>query len=134
MNRGRLSRFLIVGVGAAVLLFALTWLFSRAGMPPFLGSALAYAVAFAVAYTAQRNWTFGGGHAHGRALPRYFAVQAGSAVTAGLVSHVAIEGFGLPPVVMAAAVTVAASAASYLLSTFWVFPEPAPDAPRLNRI
>ncbi len=131
MKRGRLSRFLVVGVGAAVLLFGLTWLFARAGMPPFWGSAVAYAIAFAIAYTAQRNWTFGGGHAHGRALPRYFAVQAGCALTAGVVSHIAIEGFGLPPAAMAAVVTVAASAVSYLLSTFWVFPE---GGARLNRI
>ena len=31
-----------------------------AGLPPFVGSAIAYMLAFVVAYSAQRGWTFEG--------------------------------------------------------------------------
>ncbi len=120
-DQARAVRFVVVGVGAAALLFALSWSLTSRGMAPFLASTLAYAVAFAVAYTAQRNWTFGGGHAHGRALPRYFALQAGCAVASGLTAHVAVTTFHAPPVVMSAATVVVASGISYVASTLWVF-------------
>jgi putative flippase GtrA len=123
--RFRAVRFVTVGIGAAVLLFALSYLFVSFGMSPFLGSIAAYAVAFAVAYTAQHGWTFGGAHAHAHALPRYLAVQLGCALISGLVAHVSVESFGGTPFAMSSAVTVAASAASYILSSLWVFPRQA---------
>lgn len=119
----RLVRFLIVGAGAALLLFALLYVFAWLGMAPFAGSVLAYAIAFAVAYTAQRGWTFGARHDHGHALPRYFAVQAGCAVISGISSHLAVTKLGAPPLVMSAITTVVASAASFVLSSTWVFPQ-----------
>lgn len=121
--RFRLARFVTVGAGAALLLFLLVWLFARLGLPPFWGAALAYAVAFAVAYTAQRNWTFGGGHRHAEALPRYLAVQLGCGLLSGVVGHLSVELFSLPPAAMSAAVTLAASAASYVLTSRWAFRE-----------
>lgn len=119
----RLFRFLVVGAGAACLLFVLSWGLVAAGFPPFPASVAAYGVAFAVAYTAQRGWTFGGRHGHGRALPRYFAVQLGCALLSGLVSHIAVTVFGASPLTMSAVTTIVASAASYVLSSRWVFPE-----------
>jgi len=119
----RLARFVVVGVGAACLLFVMTFVLTSAGLPPFPGSVLAYAVAFAVAYTAQRGWTFGARHDHSHALPRYFALQAGCAVFSGIVSHVAVTRFGMSALAMSALTTVAASAASYILSLAWVFPD-----------
>jgi putative flippase GtrA len=116
-------RFVVVGVGAAGLLFFLSWLFVSSGMPPFAGSVLAYAIAFVAAYSAQRNWTFGGGHDHGHALPRYFLLQAGCALASGLVAHVAVASFGAPPFVMSAVTVAGASAVSYLGSMLWVFPQ-----------
>jgi len=74
------------------------------------------------AYSAQRGWTFGAEHDHASALPRYFTLQAGCAAFSGLVSHVAVTRFGLSPVAMSALATVAASAASYIVSSRWVFP------------
>lgn len=118
----RLARFIIVGVGAALLFFALSWLLSTGGMPPFAATVVAYAIAFGVAYCAQRGWTFGGMHRHGDALPRYLTAQFGCAVMSGLVGHVAVEGFGLSSFWMSAIATGTASAASYLLSALWVFP------------
>ena len=118
----RLFRFLVVGVGAALLLFVLSWLLVSLGLSPFVGSAVAYAMSFVVAYSAQRGWTFGAEHDHASALPRYFTLQAGCAAFSGLVSHVAVTRFGLSPVAMSALATVAASAASYIVSSRWVFP------------
>lgn len=119
----RLCRFVIVGVSAAALLFVLTYALVALGLPPFAGSVLAYAAAFCVAYLAQRGWTFRAQHAHASALPRYFVLQAGCALFSGLVSHVAVSRFGMSPLPMAAVTTIAASAASYVLSSCWVFPQ-----------
>ncbi|TIX09409.1 MAG: GtrA family protein, partial [Mesorhizobium sp.] len=91
-------------------------------LSPFVGSAAAYAIAFVVAYSAQRGWTFGGEHDHATALPRYLALQLGCAFFSGLVSHVAVAHFGLSPLAMSALTTVATSALSYVASSLWVFP------------
>jgi putative flippase GtrA len=117
-------RFVIVGVGAAVLLFFLSWLFVAGGMSPFAGSALAYAFSFVAAYSAQRNWTFGGNHGHGHALPRYFMLQAGCAFSSGLIAQAAVAGFGASPLIMSGLTVIGASAASYIGSVLWVFPQP----------
>jgi putative flippase GtrA len=122
VSRGLLLRFTLVGVGAALLLFSLSYLFVEAGLPPFPASALAYGIAFAAAYTGQRNWTFGSGHPHRSALPRYLAVQLACGGLAGFVSHVSVTRLGMPPLAMAAATTVLASAASFLATSLWVFP------------
>ncbi|MDX8510298.1 GtrA family protein [Mesorhizobium captivum] len=118
----RLFRFLTVGFGAALLLFVLSWLLVSMGLSPFTGSVVAYAISFVVAYSAQHGWTFGGKHDHATAMPRYLALQVGCAVFSGLVSHVAATRFAMPPLSMSALTTVAASAASYVLSSLWVFP------------
>jgi putative flippase GtrA len=111
-----------VGAGAALLFFLLSWGLVSLGMRPFTGSVLAYGTAFVVAYTAQHGWTFEGEHEHSRSLPRYLAVQVGCAAFSGIVSHVSVAGFGFSPLLMSAVTTVAASAASYVLSSLWVFP------------
>jgi putative flippase GtrA len=118
----RLFRFLTVGASAALLLFVLSWLLVSLGLSPFAGSVLAYALTVVVAYSAQRSWTFGGQHDHGRALPRYIALQAGCAVFSGAVSHVSVAYFGMSAFAMSALMTVAASTVSYVLSSLWVFP------------
>jgi putative flippase GtrA len=116
-------RFATVGVGAAALLFGLSWLFVHLGASPFIGSVAAYAISFVVAYAAQHGWTFGGAHRHSRALPRYLAVQLGCAILSGLVAHASVQMAGAPPLAMSAAVTLAASGASFVLSFLWVFPD-----------
>ena len=118
----RLFRFLVVGSGAALLLFVLSWLLVSLGISPFVGSVVAYAIAFVIAYSAQRGWTFGAEHDHATALPRYLTLQLGCAAFSGLVSHVAVTRFGLSPVAMSALTTAAASALSYIVSSAWVFP------------
>ncbi|MGE0503703.1 MAG: GtrA family protein [Rhizobiaceae bacterium] len=121
-HRGRrLIRFVIVGCAAALLLFALTWLFRAAGAPPFAGSAVAYGIAIVFAYSAQRGWTFGGSHSHSAALPRYLVVQVACALLAGATAHLAVALLDLSAPAMSAVTTMLASAASYLLSSRWVF-------------
>ena len=119
--RLRAVRFLTVGVGAALLFFALTYAFVSLGMPPFAGAVIAYAMAFVVAYSAQRSWTFGGDHDHSHALPRYFVLQVGCALGSGLLAHVAVESLQMSPLAMSALTTVAASLVSYVVSSLWVF-------------
>lgn len=118
-------RFLIVGAGAAGLLFLLSYLFVSVGMEPFAGSTLAYAIAFICAYFTQRGWTFGAAHSHGHALPRYLATQIACAVLAGVTAHVTVKGFGAPTFAMSALATAIASGTSFLLSRYWVFPDQA---------
>jgi putative flippase GtrA len=114
-------RFVTVGVGAAALLFLLAYLFVSLGMTPFAGTVVAYAIAFAAAYTAQRAWTFGARHRHGHALPRYFVIQAGCALMSGGLAHVLVTYLQMPPLAMSVAITAASSVASYLLSSRWAF-------------
>jgi putative flippase GtrA len=120
-SRTRLVRFLTVGVGAAALLFTLSYVFARTGIAPFAASSLAYLIAFIVAYAAQRSWTFEGAQDHRVAFPRYLALQLGCALFSGLVSHASVAFFETSFFVMSLAATVATSAVSYILSSTWVF-------------
>lgn len=116
----RTVRFLITGGGAAVLFYALTFGFVRAGAPPFTGTLAAYAVAFVASYTVQRAWTFSGQHDHRHALPRYLAAQIGAALVASAVSRAAAHA-GVAPASMALASTLVGSACGFVLSRYWVF-------------
>ena len=117
----RLLRFLIVGVGANLLLFVLTCLLLRSGVPAFFAGALAYAAAFGAAYLAQREWTFGGMHGEGSPLPRYVAAQLACAAASSLVGQVCADVFAATPPATSLAVTATAGAMSYLISSRWVF-------------
>lgn len=118
----QLVRFATVGVGAALILFVFSFLFRGLGMPPFIASTTAYAIAFAVAYSAQRGWTFGGAHDHAQAFPRYLAAQLACGLMSGLVAHIAVETLHQSAFRMSVAATIAAGMTSYVLSSLWVFP------------
>jgi putative flippase GtrA len=124
-DRGRLARFVAVGAGANLLLFALSWLFNSFGMPAFVAGAGGYAIAFLAAYAAQRGWTFGSTESHAKVFPRYLAAQLTCAVLAGSVGHVSAELLRLSSFWMSVAVTVVAAVTSYLLSSRWVFAQGA---------
>lgn len=117
----KLVRFVIVGGGAAGLLIGLTFLFLRLGMAPFAGGATAYAIAFVVAYTLQRAWTFDGAGRHARTLPRYLAVQLVCAGVAGGMSHLLTQVAHAPDLLSATVSTIASSACSFVASSRWVF-------------
>lgn len=122
-----LARFAGVGVGAAFLLFVITWLFAAIGLPAFVAGTAGYAVAFAAAYLAQRDWSFRGRHTHRHALPRYVAAQVLAALASGGAAHVAAY-LGFAAMFASACATVVASGISLVLSLFWVFPPRAGEA------
>lgn len=117
----RSLRFVIVGVGAAALFAALSYLFASAGLRPALAAPLAYLIAFAFAYVTQRSWTFSAEQSHAVAFPRYLALQLGCAVLSGVVSHVAVAWYRASPLAMSVAATLITSAVSYVVSSRWVF-------------
>jgi len=123
---GKLPRFAISGLGAAVLFLLLSYAFMTAGMSPFWGTLLAYALAFLAGYTAQRNWTFGGRHPHAHSLPRYFILQGICAMGSGLFAKTATHLFGLPPLELSIVMTGVVGVISFVVSSLWVFPDERP--------
>jgi putative flippase GtrA len=124
---GTTARFLVTGCGAAVLFFVLSFAAVRAGLSPFVGTLSAYAICFVAAYLTQRAWTFGHAHRHRDALPRYLVAQLACGLLSASLARL-LGRIGLPPLAMAALVTLASSSLSYALSRFWVFARPS--APR----
>ena len=122
-------RFLVTGGGAACLFFVLSFGFVHAGLPPFAGTLLAYAIAFVASYTTQQAWTFRGERRHAEALPRYLAAQVACALASALLARLLVRVGGLPPLPMAAVTTFASGATSYCLSRYWVFAGAARTAP-----
>ncbi len=114
-------RFLITGSSAAGLFFILSYVGVSAGLPPFAGTLLAYAITFVGCYTVQQAWTFQGRRRHTEALPRYLAVQIGCGLFSALLARLLVSLAGFAPLAMAAATTLASSSISYCLSRWWVF-------------
>lgn len=119
--QAQLVRFIIVGGGTAAQLMVLTFAFLKAGAPPFLGGAGAYAITFVVAYLLQRNWTFRSAERHARTLPRYFLVQFACGLASGGLAHLLAQVLGWPAAVASAVMTVCVSAISYFATSLWVF-------------
>lgn len=120
---GRMARFLVVGVGCALLYFALAWaLQARGGLTPFLATGTAYLISFCVAYVLQRTWTFQSNASHAVTLPRYATAQALAAlVTASATQIMAHFHPGSSSMMLAAGSTVLGSSLSFVLSSTWVF-------------
>ena len=114
-------RFVAVGVGGAIVLFALTFAFHKAGAAPIWGYAAAYALAFVFSYTLQRGWTFGAQHRHREAFPRYLALQVICAGVSALTGQALTSWTTLQPVVTSGICTILASALSFFGASFWVF-------------
>lgn len=125
VGRLRLFRFMTVGIGAALVFFVLSYLLRRHGTPAFIASTSAYAIAFAMAYSAQHGWTFAGKHNHSRAFPRYLVAQLVCGLVSGVVAHVTADTLQTSPFVMSLAAMITAGATSYVLSSLWVFPAPS---------
>ena len=113
-------RFIVTGLSAAGLMFVLSFGFVRAGLPPFPGTLLAYAITVVVTYAVQQSWTFRGRSRHAEAFPRYAAVQVVCALCSGGAAQ-GLSSLGVPHLAMAALTTIASSAISYVLSRWWVF-------------
>lgn len=121
------AKFVVAGGGTAGLFLVLCYVFAKGGLPPFLASVGAYALAFGIGYTLQRGWTFNAQHRHRDAFPRYLALQVGCGLFSGVVSQIAVAGFGLSPLAMSLATTLIAGGVSFVLSRFWVFPHEGKD-------
>ena len=117
-------RFLITGTSAAGLFFVLSFACVSAGMRPFEGTLVAYAITFAASYTAQQAWTFQGRSRHREALPRYLAVQVACGLFSAVLARLLVGLFGFGPLLMSAVTTIAASTVSYVLSRGWAFARP----------
>lgn len=116
-----LARFLVVGTGCAFLNLIALDLLLRVKVNAFAAGLAAYAVAFGVAYALQRNWTFRGTTAHGRALPRYFILQLGCAIGSGGLAQALSYASPIPSLVIATVTIGSASLTSFLVSRLWVF-------------
>lgn len=121
--RGRLARFLVVGVGCALLYFALAWaLQARGGVQPFLATVTAYLISLCIAYVLQRAWTFRSNASHAITLPRYAATQAAAALLTATATQIMAHFFAeTSSMMLAAGSTVLGSSLSFVLSSTWVF-------------
>jgi putative flippase GtrA len=117
----RWVRFFIVGAGANLVLFVLTYLFQKCGVAAFAAGAGAYLIAFLAAYVAQRDWTFGSTRGNRLIFPRYLAAQVGCALASGLAGHFCTALFAATPFWTSVSVTATAGVTSYVLSSRWVF-------------
>lgn len=120
---GKLARFLVVGVGCALLYLGLAWTFqASAGLPPFLATIAAYMISFSIAYMLQRVWTFRSEAAHKVALPRYATVQALAALLTATATQIVAHIYPNSSSMMIAAMSTAlAGGLSFVLSSTWVF-------------
>jgi putative flippase GtrA len=120
--RQRITRFLVTGTGTAAIFFAVSYLLVVGGMSPFQGSALAYAIAFAIGYIGQRNWTFEARHQHRKSLPRYLVLQLACGTISSFLAQASVDYLGLTPFFMSLFVTAVLGVVSYIASMLWVFP------------
>ncbi|WP_072340432.1 GtrA family protein [Devosia enhydra] len=91
------------------------------GLPAPVVSTACYALFIVPTYLAHRRFSFRSDVAHGRALPRYAAVQALGLALAALFSALAYEVLALPNPAAAIAVVVLTSAISFILLKLWAF-------------
>ena len=121
----QLLAFVVIGGAAA---FAYIGLSSAAvtairTLPAWLVSSLCYAAFIVPVYLLHRRFSFSSTAEHGRALPRYVAVQLTSLGLATLFSFVAYGVLGLPTMTSAIVVTVLTSGINFLVSRHWAFAE-----------
>jgi putative flippase GtrA len=70
-----LSRFILTGLAAtAVHYLVLSACVNVLAIDPVIATFPAFAFAFLLGYTLNRNWTFGSNAQHCRALPAYFGL------------------------------------------------------------
>jgi putative flippase GtrA len=121
LARKRLIRFLSVGISMAVFFMVLTYVLILAGLSPFWGASLAYAVSFGAAYALQRVWTFETDRPHREVFSRYLALQAICASSSGLFAHITVDYLGMSHFLASSIVTVLVAIMSFIGSAFWVF-------------
>ncbi len=119
----QLFAFLFIGGATAVAFIgastAAVVVFNTA--PAWLVSSLCYAAFIVPVYLLHRRFSFQSVAAHGRALPRYVAVQLGNLTLATLFSYIAYGIVGMPTLAAAVVVTVLTAGISFLVLRRWAF-------------
>lgn len=128
--KNRDFRFLLVGTTTALIYFLLMWLLMTFNIRPAISATVAFLIAFACAYSAQRKWTFASKVGHSTLLPRYLISQILCVTTSAGIAEIAHKILLFPDsVVVAALATFVSGGMSYLLSSRWVFAKSAQDLP-----
>jgi putative flippase GtrA len=119
----QLVSFLIVGGGAALGLVLLTSaaLAVPTGLPSWVVSVICYALFIGPVYLLHRRFSFASAAPHGRALPRYIAVQLSALLLAALFSYVAYGVAQLPTPVAAVLVIGLTSGVNFMILRLWAF-------------
>ena len=122
--------FLISACAAAAFVVVSTALIRVLPMfESWLVSTFCYAAFIVPVYLLHRRFTFGSDASHGRALPRYVAVQMMALALASMFSFLLHGAFALPSLTAAILVIALTSGLNYLVLRVWAFkPEHRPEA------
>jgi putative flippase GtrA len=118
-----LVTFIGIGGGAALafILVSSVAVGLPTGLPKWLVSAICYAAFIVPVYLLHRRYSFQSRAPHGRALPRYVAVQASAVVLAALFSWVAYGVIGLPSLFAALLVSALTAGVNFIILRRWAF-------------
>jgi putative flippase GtrA len=118
-----LAAFLLVGGTGAVLFILLSTLMIelRTGLPEWLVSAMCWAILIGPVYLGHRLFSFRSDAPHGRALPRYVAVQVLGLLLAAGFSWLAYAILGLPSFAGAVLVAGLTAGVNFVILKLWAF-------------
>jgi putative flippase GtrA len=119
-----LAAFVAIGAGGAaafVLLSTLAMGFVDGGLPAWLVNTLCYLLLIGPVYLLHRRISFASDAPHGRALPRYVAVQLMALLLTALFSQLAHGVFALPALPAAILVVGLTSGVNFLVLRGWAF-------------
>lgn len=119
----QLLSFLAIGGGAALSFVAVSAaaVASFHNIPAWLVSALCYAAFIVPVYLLHRRFAFRSSAEHGRALPRYVAVQLCGLMLATAFSYLAYGIIGMPTLVAAVLVIGLTAGVNFLVLRRWAF-------------
>jgi putative flippase GtrA len=118
----QILRFFAVGGGATLVHVAAALVFNAAlGIRPLVANFLAFLVAWGLSYWGNWRWTFRAESAHGRAMPRFFAVSLALFFVNQAIVYVAVERLGWPFWAALSVVVAVVPAAGFAASRLWAF-------------
>ena len=120
--RRHLTRFILTGLAAT----ATHYLVLRAGvdglgLDPVAATFPAFALAFLLGYTLNRNWTFRSNAQHRRALPAYFGLALLGLTNNAILMQLLVHGMQQSYTTGFLAGVFTTPVISYLGSRYWVF-------------
>ncbi len=119
----QLVSFVLIGAGAAggFVLLSSAAMAVPTGLPQWIVSACCYALFIVPVYLLHRRFSFASAAPHGRALPRYVAVQLSALFLATLFSYLAYGVVGLPTALAAVLVIGLTSGVNFMVLRLWAF-------------